>query len=91
MYIQTIWFDKIHFVSRTELEGILRVGSGVGGVGGRRAQPRKPLACFSFRPTIAGLRGCGVGGGCCVISCERSLKTRAYTPCMHNPNPGAVS
>ena len=37
MYIHTIWFDKIHFVSRTELEGILRVGSGVGGVAGEHS------------------------------------------------------
>jgi len=60
MYIHTIWFDKIHFVSRTELEGILRVGSGVGGGGWPASTAKKTFGLFFFSPHnsgVAGLRG----------------------------------
>ena len=54
MYIHTIWFDKIHFVRRTKLEGILCVGSVVGGAGGLGCQQastaKKTFGVFFFPP-----------------------------------------
>lgn len=53
IYIHTIWFDKIHFVTRTKIQGIPVTG-------GLRARPKTPSACFS--PHNSG------GGGRCVVS-----------------------